>query len=259
MSIYKRCSSTDRNIRRIAERVTYVFDLHKTRPELCHTLGVARRTVYDDMVFIKQLYGKTDGRQYLHWVLSYDSGVPETVADLVGQDVLRLLMGEYQAIMATHTNTANFHNHFLINTVNLVSGNKFSESISDMLVFRDKINVILESYGLQPIAQVETISETEEAQSDMMAPGKVGNNPPAWLQEANEIFEDDEDESLEEEIQPLVKPFSIQVDEDESSEEEIQPVWKPFTIWGGMENRTKPFRIGEEFLNDDDSELAEDE
>lgn len=271
MSVYKRCASTDRNIMRIAERVSYIFDPNKTRPELCHTLGVARRTVYDDMVFIKQLYGKTDGRQYLHWVVSYDSGVPETVADQVGQAVLRLLNGQYQAIMATHTNTANFHNHFLINTVNLASGNKFSESISDMLVFRDKINAILEFYGLQPVGHVETISETEEAQSDMIALRKSGDNSPDWLLTANEIFADDEDESTEDEIRPLEKPFTIEVDEEEvgeydydeeaevvEDEEDDEKLSKPFTVWKGKGDLKKPFSIPQEFLRGDSEENEED-
>lgn len=269
MSVYKRCASTDRNIMRIAERVAYVFDQNKTRQELCHTLGVARRTVYDDMLFIKQLYGKTDGRQYLHWILSYDSGVPETVADQVGQKVLRLLNGQYQAIMATHTNTANFHNHFLVNTVNLASGNKFSESISDMLVFRDKINAILESYGLKPVGQVETISEIEEAQSDMIALRKSGDNSPDWLLTANEIYADDDDESTEDEIRPLEKPFTIGIDEDEVEEcdyddeedeydEKDEKLSKPFTIWKGKGNLKKPFSIPQEFLSGDSEEYEED-
>lgn len=59
MSIYKRCSATNRDIKQIEERVKYIFNDGKTKPEFCHTLGVAKGSVFDDMVFLKQLYCRT--------------------------------------------------------------------------------------------------------------------------------------------------------------------------------------------------------
>lgn len=141
------------------EMVDYVLDERKTREELCHTSGVTKQAAYEDMVFIKQLFGKTEGREYLHWVLSHDKGVSDNVADAVALEVLQLLQKRYQIVLATHINTENVHTHFLINTVDITSGRKFSESVPDMLKFREKINQILETHGLNTIGTIEEFDE----------------------------------------------------------------------------------------------------
>lgn len=206
MSVYKRCSSTDRRITRIAERISYVFDMQKTRPELCHTVGVTCRTAYEDMIFVKRLYVKMEGRQYLHWILSYDADVSQEVADEVGREVLKLLNGEYQAIMATHINTDNFHNHFLINPVNLKTGNKFSESISDMIRFRDRINVILKAYGLNEIGKIENFDEENEEENNVICQSNYLYEPSYLSVRGTQMYTEtlvDVSEGT------LIKPFTI--------------------------------------------------
>lgn len=121
--------------------------------------GVSKDTAYEDMLFVKLLFGKSDGRQYLHWILSHDSDVTEELADIVCKEVLALLHGKYQVISATHLNTDNIHSHFLINPVDIVTGKKFSESKREMLRFRDKINRIMLKYGLNPVRSIQSISE----------------------------------------------------------------------------------------------------
>lgn len=168
MSIYKRASSTDRRITKIRERVDYVFDQEKTCPELCHTLGVSRETVYDDMVFVKYLFCQTKGRQYLHWILSHDGGVCLETVNSVAKEVMYLFSDCYQVIAATHTNTSNLHTHFIINPIDIRTGKKFSESKNDMLKFRDKINHILNKFGLKECGCVESVSEEKLDNEDDM-------------------------------------------------------------------------------------------
>lgn len=126
---------------------------------MCHTSGVSKDTAYDDMVFIKYLFCQTDGRQYLHWILSHDKGVHVDVVNFVAEEVLLLVGEKYQVIAATHTNTQNLHTHFLINPVDITTGKKFSESTKDMLKFRSKINAILKDCGLNECGSVESVSE----------------------------------------------------------------------------------------------------
>lgn len=159
MSIYKRCSSRSGKLSKIVERVEYVWDKNKTRESLCHAYGVSKEHVFWDMVFIKQIFRKLDGRQYLHWVLSHDKEVSVDVADEIALEVLKMIGEHFQVIVGTHTNTPNVHSHFLINSVNYRTGEKFSESKKDMLAFRKKVNDILGRYGLKECGNVETISE----------------------------------------------------------------------------------------------------
>lgn len=161
MSVYVRCSSTDRRLSRIKERVEYVFDAEKTRPEFCHAKGAGKDSVYKDFLFIKRLFCKTDGRQYLHWILSHDKGVSDSMADKVAVEVGQLLQGKFQLIFATHTNTDNRHTHFLLNSVSIKDGKKFDESPSDMKRFRSEINKVLLSYHLNPIGKAVELGEED--------------------------------------------------------------------------------------------------
>ena len=161
MSVYVRLSSKSRKIGRVRELKDYILDPKKTRPEYCHSLGMDIENAYEDVKFVKQLYCQTEGRQILHWVVSCDKGVDAETANKVGKEVLQLLDGKYQALCATHLNTANYHTHFMINPVDLKSGNKFNESKSDMLKFRNQINTILQKYNLLPIGELEYLQDEE--------------------------------------------------------------------------------------------------
>lgn len=135
--------------------------MEKTTDNLCHAYAVSKKHAYRDMVFVKQLFRKLEGRQYLHWVLSHDTGVSLEIVDKVAVEVMKLIGKEYQLIVGTHTNTNNLHTHFLINSVSYISGKKFSESRNAMLAFRKKINDILVCYGLNECGKVATVSEEE--------------------------------------------------------------------------------------------------
>lgn len=161
MPIYLRITSKCRELSRVQELVHYVFDESKAIPKYCHTLGVGKQSAVEDMLFIKNLYRQTEGRQMLHWVLSFDEGVSAELADTVGMEVLHFLTGRYQAVCATHTNTNNAHVHYAINPVDIETGNKFSESKADMLRFRDRINEVLIKFKLKKIAGVDEMSEAK--------------------------------------------------------------------------------------------------
>lgn len=118
------------------------------------------------MIFVKRLFCKLEGRQYLHWILSHDKGVSADIADKVAIEVMKMIGKEYQLIVGTHVNTNNVHSHFLINTVNFATGKKFSESERDMLKTREKINSILKKYGLKQCGKIESIDEEKNEEYD---------------------------------------------------------------------------------------------
>lgn len=170
MSIYLCINSKSRELSRVKGLIDYVFDESKTMLKYCHTLGVGKQSAVEDMLFIKNLYRHTEGRQMLHWVLSFDEGVSAEVADTVGMEVLHFLAGKYQAVCATHTNTNNVHVHYAINTVDLETGNKFSGSTKDMLKFRGRINECLIKFNLKKIGSVCEIAEAKWDEQERLNP-----------------------------------------------------------------------------------------
>ena len=90
------------------------------------------------MIQIKKLAEKEDGKQLYHMVISIwryyakpvykNKAVTEDACcDLIGNDISQILynMG-YQNAYFKHNNNGNRHLHFIINSVNFISGNKLS-------------------------------------------------------------------------------------------------------------------------------------
>lgn len=152
MSVYVRLNNKSRKGDRIKFLLDYVNDECKTEENLCHTVNMSKTHARQDMILLKALYRQTEGRQVIHSVLSMDEGVSPEMTDLVAQEVLKLLARDYQVYAVTHTNTLHNHTHFVINSVNIRTGNKFNESRTDMLKFREQIDDILLKYGLATIS-----------------------------------------------------------------------------------------------------------
>ena len=226
MSVYIRSSSKNRTLRGLKSKIDYVWDDGKSIPQFRHSLGVRddNEGAYEDMLLNKQLFLKKDGRQYQHWILSFDAEVTGEQADKVGTQVLKLLEDKWQAIMCTHLNTRNVHCHYLINSVQVGSGKKFSESKSDMLLFRKKINTILYDAGLSLIHKIEVIEENEWAEVDDTFLGE-------FLEELDEDFDDLD--FMGEYEDKLINPFEIApfwIEEEILQPElinpfEIEPFW----------------------------------
>jgi len=107
------------------------------------------------MQIIKKLYRKSRGRLFVHLCVSYESN--ENLAPEIAHEIgskIALYWSEFQVIMGTHLDAAHLHNHYLINTVNVDTGNKFQQSPDDMKKFKKYVNVIFESYHLDPVTEI---------------------------------------------------------------------------------------------------------
>lgn len=232
MSIYKRVATHVSGINDLKNAINYIFDPEKTSDHLIYSRGVAKMSAYEDMRFIKELYCKATGRQYLHWVLSHDKGVPLEIVKAVNLEVLKLIGNEFQVVAATHTNTQNLHTHFVLNSVKVRDGKKFSQSRKEMLQFRQAINEILQAHGLK------TIGTTEDFQmSDQIEEVEVSIPDAPKLYKLNNVI-----------WTQGIKPFVIGADSSvgKQGEEETPKLIKPFTI--GESRLIKPFTIEEQKL-----------
>jgi len=104
-----------------------------------------------EMMDIKKLYGKDDGRSALHMMISLpqdESGLynAEKLMQLCSS-VLKELFPNNQAIFAIHTNTDNLHAHLIINSVGL-NGRKIHQPKDYMInVVHPCVNKYAASYG----------------------------------------------------------------------------------------------------------------
>ena len=86
---------------------------------------------WEDMRAVQERFGKTDGVVALHAYQSFREGevTPEQCHE-TGVALARKVWGKrFQVLVATHMNTDNLHNHFVINSVSYVDGKKYVAKI----------------------------------------------------------------------------------------------------------------------------------
>ena len=106
---------------------------------------------YRQMKATKQMFGKTGGRQGYHFVISLKpgEGTPEIMYDIAMQFAEEAFAGEYEAVVAVHTDREHLHAHIVINSVNMVNGYKFQCRDGDWKYkFQPITNKLCEEYGL---------------------------------------------------------------------------------------------------------------
>lgn len=128
---------------------------------------------YQQMKATKQMFGKTGGRQGYHFVISLKpgEGTPEMMYDIAMRFAEEAFGGEYEAVVAVHTDREHLHAHIVINSVNMVTGYKFQCRDGDWKYkFQPITNKLCEEYGLH------------------ITPAEYSNNPknmsrPQWERE----------------------------------------------------------------------------
>ena len=106
---------------------------------------------YRQMKATKQMFGKTGGRQGYHFVISLKpgEGTPEIMYDIAMRFAEEAFAGEYEAVVAGHTDREHLHAHIIINSVNMVTGYKFQCRDGDWKYkFQPITNKLCEEYGL---------------------------------------------------------------------------------------------------------------
>ena len=122
--------------------------------------GIHCRTdhAWEDMRAVQERFGKTDGVVALHAYQSFREGevTPEQCHE-IGVALARKVWGKrFQVLVATHMNTDNLHNHFVINSVSYVDGKKYEQRRSQYAEFRETSDKLCREYGLSVVEQPKT-------------------------------------------------------------------------------------------------------
>jgi hypothetical protein len=108
-------------------------------------------------------FGKTSGNVAYHAYQSFKTGevTPEQCHRLGVELAKRMWGTDYQVLVATHFNTGTYHNHFVINSVNMWNGKKFNCNKKAYYKFRDLSDSLCEREHLTVLANPQNkISRT---------------------------------------------------------------------------------------------------
>ena len=96
------------------------------------------KTAYEEMNFVQKKFDKCTGNIAYHAYQSFKTGeVSPELAHKIGVELAKEMWSEYQVVVATHFNTGTYHNHFVVNSVNMFTGKKFNCNIGAYYKFRE--------------------------------------------------------------------------------------------------------------------------
>lgn len=119
----------------LCNSVDYAFNRDKTETTLFESaINCCNDIAYQEMMAVKQRFCKEDGVQGYHLVQSFktDEVIPEQCHALGMELAKRLLPEGYQAVVCSHLNTDQYHNHIVWNSVNSITGKKYHINERDL-------------------------------------------------------------------------------------------------------------------------------
>lgn len=111
-------------------------------------------SAYDDMMFTKRQYDKTDGIIAFHSYQSFkEVEVTPDIAHEIGVKLAEEMWDDYEVIVATHQNTNHIHNHFIINSVSYKTGKKYNNNKATYSRLRHISDALCQEYGLSTLKE----------------------------------------------------------------------------------------------------------
>ena len=135
--------------------INYVLNPNKTNDKIITGIGVNPDNAFNEMVTLKKLMGKTDKRLWYHFIQSfppYDSVTPE-LALQVAVETAEYFKEQYQILIAVHTYKNHIHTHFVMNTVNIETGKKYTQNNAQRIEIQSLSDRICEKYGLHVLTE----------------------------------------------------------------------------------------------------------
>lgn len=146
--------------------IHYADDNSKTikgEEKACFVTGVNcnAATAFEEMCAVQKRFNKVNGNVAYHAYQSFKTGeVTPEQCHRIGVQLAKDMWGtDYQVLVATHFNTGTYHNHFVINSVNMWTGKKFDcnkrvyykfRDLSDKLCEKERLIVIKNPSGKTP-------------------------------------------------------------------------------------------------------------
>ena len=116
-------------------------------------LNCSLPTVYQEFKNTREMYGKTDGIKYYHFVQSHPSGyeIQPELAHKVAVEFAEKAFKGHECVVATHIDAEHIHSHIVFNAVNADSGMKYHSNKFTLNDIRNISDEICQKYGVQTL------------------------------------------------------------------------------------------------------------
>jgi hypothetical protein len=153
----------------IGQSLDYVTKEEKTEEKLVTGLHCEADTVKEEMQATKELWGKTGGRTYKHFVQSYHAD-EDITPEQAHKNAIELAKNTeawkgHEVLIATHIDRGHIHSHFIVNSVNFENGYKLQWSKADLQNLKDRCNEQSREQGLHVPEKGKTFEGAEREET----------------------------------------------------------------------------------------------
>ncbi len=116
-------------------------------------LNCSLPTVYQEFKNTREMYGKTDGIKYYHFVQSHPSGyeIQPELAHRIAVEFAEKAFKGHECVVATHIDAEHIHSHIVFNSVNADTGTKYHSNKFTLNDIRNISDKICQKYGVQTL------------------------------------------------------------------------------------------------------------
>ena len=136
-------------------------------------------SAYREFVSTKLFYRKDNGRMFYQLLQSFspdEAITPETAHEIAVKFASEQFQG-YEVLVATHVDREHIHSHFIINSVNSDTGNKYHADKDEIQKLRNASDKLCLEYGLTVVVpvrrEVKPMSTAEYRSADKCQSWKV--------------------------------------------------------------------------------------
>lgn len=179
----------------IGHAIDYVTKKEKTEEKLVSGLHCEPETVKEEMQATKELWGKTDGRTYKHYVQSYHEDEKIT-PEQAHKNAVELAEHTkawkgHEVLIATHIDKGHIHTHFIVNSVNYENGHKLQWSKHDLKDLKERCNEQSWEQGLHVPEKGKTFA------------GEVREETVAWSKDTYQLLKQAEQGKVKSYVQDI--------------------------------------------------------
>ncbi len=112
-------------------------------------------TAYDEFRNTKNLYKKTGGIQYYHFVQSHPKGyyISPELAHRIAVEFSESAFKGFECVVATHTDADHIHSHIVFNSVSFEDGHKYHSNRFTLRDLRELSDEICLKYGVETLGR----------------------------------------------------------------------------------------------------------
>ncbi|MBE6859498.1 MAG: relaxase [Ruminococcus sp.] len=116
-------------------------------------LNCSLPTVYQEFKNTREMYGKTGGIKYYHFVQSHPSGyeIQPELAHRIAVELAEKAFKGHECVVATHIDAEHIHSHIVFNSVNAETGTKYHSNKFTLNDIRNISDEICQKYGMQTL------------------------------------------------------------------------------------------------------------